>query len=143
MHLVVLILILFTTIIFFRDDFFIFLKKFEKYSFLLMNFLLLSISYELFMSSELISHFLQFINHNLLNFKYLIFKLLSHLLSYQQIDRLSDYVLRALVLGFCIFYPYRYRRKFSSLIYKQQSFWVNLVYKFFLVFLCLFFAKIT
>lgn len=142
-HLVTIIILLFTFIIFFREEVLAILKKFEKYPYALMGFIFVTVNYFLLWNADNINHFIAFISYNVLSLKRVIYHLLSYVFTFQQIDSVSNIILRALIFGFCIFYPYYYEKKHASLIYRTQSYTINVIYTCLTLFFCIFLAKIN
>jgi hypothetical protein len=141
MNTLLLILTIITIIIFFRAEVLGLLEKFNKFPYLLVCLTLFFVNYLLLLNDSLLDHLILVVDHNLHHFKTFIFNILNHFLSFKQVDFLSDILLRGIILGFCIFYPYYYQKKFHSVVYLSQNYSVQMSYYFLTLFFCLFFAR--
>lgn len=141
MNILLLILTIITIVIFFRAEVSGLLAKINKFPYVLICVALFFINYLLLLNDSLIDHLVILMDHNLHNIKLLIFKILNHFLSFKQVDFLADVIFKGIILGFCIFYPYYYKKKFHSIVYFTQNFSVQVAYYFLILFFCLFFAR--
>lgn len=141
MHIYLWLLVALTFLVFFRDDILKYYKRIEKYSFLLVCLTLVVIGYAMLKYELQISKLIEVIQFNIQQLRHLIYHLFNKLLSYSELEQLSDYCFRFLVLSFFVFYPYHYAKNHPKIVYASQIFSVNVIYAFLSLIFCMFCAR--
>jgi hypothetical protein len=125
-------------VIFFRLEIAKFLNPYLKYSHLIVTVFLISLSYLIIVNDSYVDTFILVVEHNIQLLKHSVNQFFNHVFFHHYIVEFSDYIFRGLILGYLIFYPYKYKKKFPSSVYKAQNNYVNMFYIFFIVLFCLF-----
>lgn len=133
-----LVLTLLMVIIFFRLEIAKFLSPYQKYTHLIVSCLLISLGYLFTIYDSYVDTFILVVQHDIQLLKHLVNQFLNHLFFHHYVDEFSDYIFRGLILGYFIFYPYKYKKKFPSMVYKTQNDYVNMFYIFLIILFCLF-----
>jgi len=125
-------------VIFFRLEIVKFFRPYLKYNQLMVPVCLIGLSYMFTVNDSFVDTFILVVEHNIQLLKHMINQLFNSVYFHSYIEELSDYIFRGLILGFLMFYPYRYKKKFSSIVYATQTNCVNTIYIFSIVVFCLF-----
>jgi ABC-type multidrug transport system fused ATPase/permease subunit len=141
MHIYLWLLVAITFFVFFRDDILKFYKRIEKYSFLMVCLFLVILGYAMLKYELQISQLIDIIQYNIQHLRHLIYRLFDKLLTYENLEQLSDYTFRLMVLSFFVFYPYHYEKKHPKIVYASQIFSVNMIYAFLSLIFCMFCAR--
>ena len=133
-------LVVLTISVLFRTELVKFFRRFQKYNYLFLCLLLVLINYLIITCDKSIHNLIVFIKYNIQSFRHVIFALMHHVISFQNTEVLTDLMVRLVVLGFFIFYPYYYQKKCNSFAYKSQIYSMNMIYAFLTLIFCLIFA---
>lgn len=127
-------------LIFFRSDVVKIMEKFKDYPYLLIGLSLTFFNYILFINSDKIRVFFTIV-FNLINRFHLF---LDRLFQFFPIPDLDDYIpllLKALILALLLYYPYRYRKLYSSRVYYSEIISINIIFMILIIFFCFFCVK--
>lgn len=141
MHIYLWLLVALTFFVFFRDDILKYFKRVEKYSFLMVCLLLIAFGYAMLKYELQISNLIVVIQYNIQQLRHLVYHLFNKVLNYNNLELLSDYTFRALVISFFVFYPYHYEKTHPKIVYASQIFSVNVIYAFLTLIFCMFCAR--
>ena len=131
------ILFLLSFLIFFRTDAVKILEKFRDYPYVLMGIGLTICNYLIFLNQDKIGVFFSILYHLIQRMR----DFLDKLFQYFPISNFDDYVpwlLKAMILGFLLYYPYRYRKLFSSRVYYSEIISLNIIYMILMIMFCFF-----
>lgn len=114
-----------------------FLQRFRKYRYLFLSLLLVQINYLIIIYDASIHNFIVFVQYNIHSFRQVVFSLMNHVISFQNLEVLTDLMVRLVVLSYCIFYPYYYKKKYNNFAYKSQIHSMNVIHVFLALVFCM------
>ena len=123
-------LVVLTTSVLFRTELVKFFRRFQKYNYLFLCLLLVFINYLIIACHKSIHNLIVFLKYNIDSFRHEMFALMQHVISFQNLEVLTDLMVRLVILGFFIFYPYYYQKKCNSFAYKTQIYSIKMIYAF-------------
>ena len=129
-----------TIVVLYRTEFIRFLQRFKKYRYLFLCLLLVQISYLIIIYDAHIHSLIVFFQYNIHSFRNVVFSIMHHVISFQNLEVLTDLTVRLVVLAYCIFYPYYYKKKYNNFAYKSQIRSMNMIHAFLALVFCMIFA---
>lgn len=133
-------LVALTIAVLFRTEFVKFFQRFKKYNYLFLCLLLVLINYLVIRCDTSIHNLIVFIQYNIHSFRHVIFALIHHIITFENMEVLTDLTVRLVVLAYLILYPYYYRKKYNNFAYKTQIYSMNMIYAFLTLVFCMIFA---
>lgn len=127
MYTTMSILFLISFLIFFRNDVGKFIKKFEDYPYLVTTCILVVMNYFILLNLNSLQHFILIFGYFLLNLANKFLTLFSFL-GVNNPGLWSRWFLKALTLGFLIFYPLYYQNKYKSSVYLSERISIRVIY---------------
>jgi hypothetical protein len=141
MHYYFLVLVGLTFFVFFREDILKFYKRFEKHNLFFVCLLLIAFAYEMLSHEIEIDKLIKLFEYDIQKLRHLVFNVFKKLIDYQDLELLTDFIFKLIVLSFFVFYPYRYEKNHPKIVYASQIFSVNVIYAFLSLVFCMFCAK--
>ena len=126
-----------TIAVLYRTEFIRFLQRFKKYRYLFLGLLLVQINYLIIIYDARIHNLIVFVQYNIHSFRRVVFSLMHHFISFQNLEVLTDLTVRLVVLAYCVFYPYYYKKKYNNFAYKSQIHSMNVIHRFLALVFCM------